>query len=208
MPGSPSSESEARHARQEPSWGAPRMSSARASNLINGLCPSSVRRQMYKRVAVTLERAGGRERTDPCVRDAGVQRGVGIRGHWQRPASIRCAAVRLSRQAMASADAGGLPFAAVDKQAATLAIFRAAGQLVGTTPVLLGPALGDQAMPGVGARTQRRQLRSGDQVMTAGRFDSQPGHNLAGEAVVAPVRASAARRSGRTRDRRVKGSIS
>ncbi len=94
------------------------------------------------------------------------------------------AAVRLAREVLTSADHGGLPFAVVDKQAATLTIFRADGQLVGTTPVLLGRAAGDQAMPGVGARTQSGQLRLRDQVTTAGRFDSQPGHNLAGEAVV------------------------
>jgi hypothetical protein len=94
------------------------------------------------------------------------------------------AAVRLAQDVLASADHGGLPFAVVDKKAATLTVFRGNGQLVGATPVLLGQATGDQAMPGVGARTQSGQLRLGDQVTTAGRFGSQPGHNLAGEAVV------------------------
>jgi uncharacterized protein GlcG (DUF336 family) len=94
------------------------------------------------------------------------------------------AAVRLAQEVLASADHGGLPFAVVDKKAATLTIFRGDGQLVATTPVLLGRATGDQATPGVGSRTQSRQLRLRDQVTTAGRFDSQPGHNLAGEAVV------------------------
>ena len=94
------------------------------------------------------------------------------------------AALRLARQVLASADTGGRPFAVIDKQAATLTIFNADGRLAGTTPVLLGRAMGDQAVPGVGARTQSGQLHPGDQVTTAGRFDSQPGHNLAGESVV------------------------
>lgn len=94
------------------------------------------------------------------------------------------AAFRLAQEVVASADHGGLPFAVVDKKAATLTIFRGNGQLVGTTPVLLGQAAGDQAIPGVGARTQSGQLRFSDRVTTAGRFGSKPGHNLTGEDVV------------------------
>lgn len=52
------------------------------------------------------------------------------------------------------------------------------------TPVLLGQTAGDQAMPGVGERTQSGQLRISDRVTTAGRFSSQPGRNRDGEAVV------------------------
>jgi hypothetical protein len=94
------------------------------------------------------------------------------------------AAWRLAREVTASSDHGGLPFAVVDKQAATLTVFRGDGREVGTTPALLGRDLGDRAAPGVGARAQNHTLRAGDQVTTAGRFASQPGHNLAGEAVV------------------------
>ena len=103
---------------------------------------------------------------------------------WSTHVDATPAAMRVAHRMLASADHGGLPFAVVDKKAATLTIFRADGQLVGTTPVLLGRAAGDRAMPGVGARTQSGRLRLRDQVTTAGRFDSQPGHNLAGEAVV------------------------
>jgi hypothetical protein len=94
------------------------------------------------------------------------------------------AALAKARQVMASADHGGLPFAVVDKKAAVLTVFLGNGQLVGSTPVLLGADHGDLAVPGVGARTQSGQLRKGDRVTTAGRFVSQPGHNLGGEAVV------------------------
>lgn len=94
------------------------------------------------------------------------------------------AAAGLAQRVLASADHGGLPFAVVDKKAATLTIFRGDGQFVGATPVLLGQTAGDQAMPGVGARTQSGQLRIGDRVTTAGRFASEPGHNRDGEAVV------------------------
>ena len=94
------------------------------------------------------------------------------------------AALALARQVMASADHGGLPFAVVDKKAALLTVFLGNGQLIGSTPVLLGADHGDRAVPGVGARTQSGQLRKGDRVTTAGRFVSQPGRNLGGESVV------------------------
>ena len=81
-------------------------------------------------------------------------------------------------------DAGGLPFAIVDKGAATLQVYRANGQLVGSTPVLLGQTPGDRSAPGVGERTERGQLRSDDRTTPAGRFTSEPGRNRAGEAVV------------------------
>lgn len=90
----------------------------------------------------------------------------------------------LARQVIASADHGGLPFAVVDKKAAVLTVFLANGQLVGSTPVLLGADHGDRAVPGVGERTQSGQLRKGDRVTTAGRFISRPGRNLGGESVV------------------------
>lgn len=94
------------------------------------------------------------------------------------------AALAVARQVIASEDHGGLPFAVVDKKAAVLMVFLGNGQLVGSTPVLLGATMGDRAMPGVGARTQRGRLRKRDRVTTAGRFVSEPGRNLAGESVV------------------------
>jgi hypothetical protein len=100
------------------------------------------------------------------------------------PAAPTPAIVRLAREVLASADHRGLPFAVVDKQAATLAVFRGNGQLAGATPVLLGQAVGDRAVPGVGDRAQTGQLRPGDRTTTAGRFGSVPGHNLTGEDVV------------------------
>jgi hypothetical protein len=94
------------------------------------------------------------------------------------------AAAGLAQRVLASADHGGLPFAVVDKKAATLTVFRADGQFVGATAVLLGQTAGDQAVPGVGARAQSGLLRIGDRITTAGRFASEPGHNRDGEAVV------------------------
>ena len=83
-----------------------------------------------------------------------------------------------------AADSGGLPWAVVDKRNAVLQVFRADGTLAGQTVVLLGADRGDGSVPGVDERTQAGTLRPGDRTTPAGRFISQPGVNLAGEALV------------------------
>ena len=90
----------------------------------------------------------------------------------------------LLKQILASADHGGRPFAIVDKKSATLAVYLGDGRLVGATPVLLGQTPGDQSVPGVGERAQVGQLRPGDRTTPAGRFATEPGHNLSGEPIV------------------------
>lgn len=90
----------------------------------------------------------------------------------------------LAQRILASADHRGRPFAIVDKQAATLTVYLGDGRRIGTTPVLLGQTPGDRSSPGVGERTQSGRLRADDRTTPAGRFDSEPGRNLAGEAIV------------------------
>ena len=99
-------------------------------------------------------------------------------------ADFPVAAMALAQQVSASADNDGLPFAIVDKQAAMVLVYRHDGTLVGKSTVLLGATVGDQATTGVGYRTQTGQLRPEDRTTPSGRFDSAPGRNLAGEAIV------------------------
>ncbi len=121
-------------------------------------------------------------------------------------ASIPAGARGLAQRILASADHADLPFAIVDKKAALLLVYLGDGSLVGTTPVLLGRTTGDHSVPGVGERTQSGQLRSTDQTTPAGRFTSEPGYNLTGEAIVWIDYASALAihrlRAGPSRERR------
>lgn len=89
-----------------------------------------------------------------------------------------------ARQMMSSADHGSLPFAVIDKQSGWIAVYRADRSLAGESAVLIGQDPGDIASPGVGERTQQGRLRSGDRTTPAGRFVSESGRNLDGEAVV------------------------
>jgi hypothetical protein len=85
--------------------------------------------------------------------------------------------------ALASGDNRGRPFAVVDKKDARLFIFTASGHLIGAAPALLGLARGDDSVPGVGRKVSTGIPRE-ERTTPAGRFESTPGHNLSGEAIV------------------------
>lgn len=91
---------------------------------------------------------------------------------------------QFAAQVLFVADHRQRPFAVVDKRAATLTVYRGDGSLVASTPVLIGQALGDESMPGVGERTEQGRLRPVDLTTPAGRFDTEPGRHTSGERVV------------------------
>ncbi len=82
-----------------------------------------------------------------------------------------------------SGDAHGRPFIIVDKRDARLFVFDDAGQLLGSTPVLLGLARGDDSVPGVGNRPLSA-IRPAERTTPAGRFEAVPGINAAGHAII------------------------
>lgn len=90
---------------------------------------------------------------------------------------------RLAQWAFESRDARGRPLAVVDKRNARIYVFGADGRLRGTTAVLLGLARGDASAPGVG-ELAGGYIPAGMRTTPAGRFDSEPGRNLKGEAIV------------------------
>lgn len=75
------------------------------------------------------------------------------------------------------------PFAIIDKKRATLQVFDVSGALLGSSPVLLGLAIGDDSVPGIGERKMSEILPK-ERTTPAGRFDSEPGVNLQGEDIV------------------------
>jgi len=75
------------------------------------------------------------------------------------------------------------PFAIVDKKNARLFLYSDEARLLGVSPVLLGMGRGDHAVPGVGDLPPAR-IPPAARTTPAGRFASEPGRNLDGEAVV------------------------
>ena len=80
-------------------------------------------------------------------------------------------------------DHHGQAFAIIDKKAATLHVFDAAGVLRGSSLVLLGLAVGDDSVPGIGER-KMSDIRPEERTTPAGRFVSEPGRNLQGDDIV------------------------
>jgi hypothetical protein len=84
---------------------------------------------------------------------------------------------------MQSADNRSLPFAVVDKKAARIFVFESDGQLRGASPALLGLSPGDRGLVSLVNRPVS-SLTADERTTPAGRFASEPGRNLTGEAIV------------------------
>ena len=71
----------------------------------------------------------------------------------------------------------------VDKKAAKVYVFDPRGKLVAAAPALIGAAVGDDPVPGIGDKPLS-QVRPEEKTTPAGRFVAEPGVNATGEDVV------------------------
>lgn len=76
-----------------------------------------------------------------------------------------------------------LPFVIIDKKAARVFVFNAEGKLIGSAPALLGLALGDYAIPGIG-NMSLANIKPEQRTTPAGRFVANLGRNLLGKEVL------------------------
>jgi|GEM_PF-1287752 len=76
-----------------------------------------------------------------------------------------------------------LPFVIIDKKAARVFVFNAEGKLIGSTPALLGLALGDHAIPEIG-KMSLANIKPEQRTTPAGRFVATLGRNLHGKEVL------------------------
>jgi hypothetical protein len=83
----------------------------------------------------------------------------------------------------ATQDHAAMPFVIIDKQAARLYVFDANARLQADTAVLLGSAIGDHTIPGIGEKAIADVLPE-ERTTPAGRFQGRMGRNLSGEEVV------------------------
>jgi hypothetical protein len=90
---------------------------------------------------------------------------------------------RVAAWAVREADNGDRPFAIVDKRRAQVYVFEPGGRLIGTSPVLLGYAAGDQSVAGIGNKAIA-DIKPQERTTPAGRFQSAPGRNAHGKEVV------------------------
>lgn len=84
---------------------------------------------------------------------------------------------------MDSRDHRGMPFVIVDKRHTTVYVFQPDGKLKGATPALMGSAVGDDSVSGIGEREMSAILPH-ERTTPAGRFVSAPGVNSFGEDII------------------------
>ena len=82
-----------------------------------------------------------------------------------------------------SADNGKLPFMIVDKAQARVFVFDAQGQLRGASSALLGLAIGDDTVPGIGQR-KLSSIRPEERTTPAGRFVASLDRDIHGHEVL------------------------
>lgn len=90
---------------------------------------------------------------------------------------------RLADWVAATDDSRGTTFVVIDKRSALLYLFDGHARLLATSPVLLGAALGDESVPGIGERPVAL-VRPEERTTPAGRFVAERGRNARGEDVV------------------------
>lgn len=100
-------------------------------------------------------------------------------GGWLPPEPVR----QVADWAVDSGDHGAHAFAIVDKQDARVWLFGPDGALVQQTPALLGAAVGDDPVPGIGEKPLSQVLPE-EKTTPAGRFVAEPGVNTHGEDIV------------------------
>jgi hypothetical protein len=90
---------------------------------------------------------------------------------------------RLADWIASTRDNAGASFAIIDKKFARLHVFDGAARLKGSSAILIGAAIGDDSVPGIGLRPVA-DVRPEERTTPAGRFVVERGHNLRGEDVV------------------------
>jgi len=90
---------------------------------------------------------------------------------------------RIAHWAFHSGDHRQLAVVVVDKKDAKVYVFSPDGQLKGATPALMGSAIGDHTVPGIGNKPIAQVLPA-ERTTPAGRFVAEPGTNASGEDVV------------------------
>lgn len=77
--------------------------------------------------------------------------------------------MRMANWIAVAHDNGKLPYIVIDKHSAALFLFKANGESMGQTPVLIGMGVGDDSSPGIGAKNLS-QIGPAERTTPAGRF--------------------------------------
>lgn len=99
------------------------------------------------------------------------------------PATLSAAAAALLQSVRATNDNHRLPFIVIDKRQARLWVFDRGYRIIGSAPVLLGLAIGDGTVPGIGKKPLSQVLPH-ERTTPAGRYGLTVGRNLRGDDIL------------------------
>lgn len=100
-------------------------------------------------------------------------------GSYQPTEAVR----QIANWSVDSGDHKDLAIVLVDKKDARVWVLDPQGKVLGASPALLGAAIGDNSVPGIGEKPLS-QVRPEEKTTPAGRFIAEPGTNLSGEDIV------------------------
>jgi hypothetical protein len=110
--------------------------------------------------------------------------GLQARAHGISSGTVQSSQARqLAAWITLTGDHAGAPFIIIDKRRAQLLVFDSDGHLRSHSAVLLGAALGDDTVPGIGTRPIA-QILPAERTTPAGRFVAERGRNTDGEDIV------------------------
>jgi hypothetical protein len=98
-------------------------------------------------------------------------------------AAISAEARQIANWVAKSSDNRELDFVIIDKKNAAVHVFNADAHLLGSSPVLLGFAVGDDSVPGIGSRPINK-IAAAERTTPAGRFIAERGRNIEGEDII------------------------
>ncbi len=113
-----------------------------------------------------------------CVDSVGAAAQSDRRANFEHE-NASVAARKVADWVVDSGDSHGMPFVIVEKTDAMVYVFNADGRLRGAAPALLGLALGDDSVPGIGERKLATILPE-ERTTPAGRFVASLDRNLHG----------------------------
>jgi hypothetical protein len=122
---------------------------------------------MISAIVATTSPAMGRAAHQPVPELMSVSKDAGHFANW----------------VIASSDSHGMPFVIVDKKNAQVLVYYPDGRLRGAAPALLGLALGDDTVPGIGQR-KLSSIAPAERTTPAGRFTASLGNDLGKKNVV------------------------
>ncbi len=149
--------------------------------LLGALCVALLLPSVVASGRVSQRSAAARAAVSPAdtLRNPPGGRPIARFGDFDPSADTR----RVAQWAVATQDNGGAAFFIVDKKAAMLYAFDGAGRLVAGSVILIGAAVGDRSVPGIGQRPIAL-VQPAERTTPAGRFVAVRGHDTLGEDVV------------------------